>query len=635
MDLRVQGYESQLKLFLVLLVLFLVAIGGVSVNALHRTRSLLLEEAEERIVAATRAAQREIDATHPAAAVLERAAGAHTAVSRLRDVGRANGIASLELVDRQGRVLAGTQPWRVGIVDPVAARAAIEGAGALSSGGAVVRQLDDVPDPGDEGGERPGETVVLVALRTSPSGALLRASHQGSAVALVAARIRLLSWIQALAGLAMLGLVLLFVRWVLRPYRALKAAAAQIGVPAQGHPGRGGDDPDDLVASFRGVIEKLKGQDAELATMRALAGGGAGALSQAVLDGLTSGVMIVGMDGRVTALNPAGESILGRPRGHLVGAPLRALFASSPELLALLEEGAASGRAAAREVVPYARAAGPAAHLGVTISPIPAGSPGGGGAFCIFSDLTEIRGLQERVRLKENLAGLGEMSAGIAHEFRNALATILGYARLIGRGGGEAGRAAEHAAAIAREVQGIGRVVDDFLRYARPAALQPRTWDPRGVVSEVAREAAREAGCGEDAFAVEGEWPAAITADEALMRQAFLNVLRNAFQAAGPGPRRVAIAGSVEAAGGQLRIEVRDRGPGIPAGVMERLFTPFVTTKEGGTGLGLAMAQKAVVCHDGAIAVGNHPSGGACVTITLPLQPAAARPAVLEAASSD
>src|SRR5262249_38452528 len=157
------------------------------------------------------------------------------------------------------------------------------------------------------------------------------------------------------------------------------------------------------------------------------------------------------------------------------------------------------------------------------------------------------------------------------------------------------------AAAIAREVQAIGRVVDEFLRYARPAAIQPTDWDPRAALAEVARETLRDLDRPGVTIALEGEWPPTIRADEGLLRQAFSNLLRNAVEAIPSAKGLVTVTAALEEDRTQMRIEVADSGTGIPPEVLERLFTPFVTTKQRGTGLGLALAQKAVVCHDGAI----------------------------------
>ncbi len=386
------------------------------------------------------------------------------------------------------------------------------------------------------------------------------------------------------------------------------------------------------ISSFTGVIEKLEEQSSELDRMRAAASRGEpAAVTEKLLEGLTSGVIIIGSDGKVTALNRAGEAILDLARDEAVGHDYRTVFAGATGLLSLLEDGVVAARPHAREVVAYDRG-GATAHLGVTVSTIPAG-PSGGGVFCLFSDLTEIRGLQERVRVKENLAGLGVLSAGIAHEFRNSLGTILGYARLIGRGGAAPQTHEEHAGAIVREVQAIGRTVDDFLRYARPVSLAASPWDPRTVIEDAAREVLLGLSRPDVTIVVEGEWPGRIVADEPLVRQAIGNLLRNAVEATPPGGGRVTVTGALEDGGETLRIEIADSGTGIPEDLLPRLFTPFVTTKQQGTGLGLALAQKAIVSHDGAIAAGNIPGSGACFTVRLPRKaPAAAASPQVETA---
>jgi signal transduction histidine kinase len=267
------------------------------------------------------------------------------------------------------------------------------------------------------------------------------------------------------------------------------------------------------------------------------------------------------------------------------------------------------GRGKSREVVPYRLPRGRTAHLGVTVSSPPGG---GAGALCLFSDLTEIRGVQEKVLLKENLARLGELSAGIAHEFRNSLATILGYARLAAKTEGDAG----NSSAIIREVQSLGRVVDEFLRYAGPARLQRAPIDLRLMVEGIATEVVRD---GEVVRVdVEGEWPAQVEGDETLLRQALNNLMRNAVEASlSDGMEgRVIVKGRHDS--GSAAIEILDSGPGFAPEVLSRLFTPFVTTKKLGTGLGMALAQKIVVSHDGTLEAANAEGGGARVTMTLP-----------------
>src|SRR5207247_4355254 len=140
---------------------------------------------------------------------------------------------------------------------------------------------------------------------------------------------------------------------------------------------------EDLISSFKGVIDKLKDQERELERMRSASSPGSPpALSREMLDGLTSGVLIVGQDGRIEQLNPAGESILGATRDRIVGCDYREVFATSPELLGILSDGLEAGRAHSREVVPYLAAGGRVrapSPLGVTVSAVPGPPAGRGG----------------------------------------------------------------------------------------------------------------------------------------------------------------------------------------------------------------------------------------------------------------
>ncbi|HZE90072.1 MAG TPA: ATP-binding protein, partial [Verrucomicrobiae bacterium] len=420
-------------------------------------------------------------------------------------------------------------------------------------------------------------------------------------------QIRILTWAQGIGGSLVLVMVLLFIRFVLSPYRALRAAAASVE-PAES--AAGGDDPAFLVASFRGVVDKMRAMEGELERMR-FSSSSAGS-QESLLSSLSSGVLILDAAGRVAALNPAGEAILGLAARDLLGKRVSEIFAPGAELAALLDEAARHGRGRSREVVGYRLPTGRSVHLGVTTS----GPPGGGsGALCLFSDLTEIRGLQARVLLKENLARVGELSAGIAHEFRNSLATILGYARLAAK----AEPAAEgNAAAIVREVQSTGRLVDEFLRYAAPARLQRAECSLRAILEGLAEEVPRAISTG-ITVRLTGEFPDRIVADEGLLRQAFHNLLRNAIEASAAAGTAgvVRVNGRIEE--GSAVVEITDGGGGFPAEILSKLFTPFVTTKSHGTGLGMALAQKIVVSHDGSIDAVNLEGGGARITVSLPL----------------
>ena len=234
-------------------------------------------------------------------------------------------------------------------------------------------------------------------------------------------------------------------------------------------------------------------------------------------------------------------------------------------------------------------------------------------------DLTELAMLQQRVQLKENLAALGELSAGIAHEFKNALATISGYAQMI-RAEASGDEATDYAQKILDQTRNITHVITEFLKYARPleisneqVALQPVV---ERIVSEVseAMPAIR--------IRCEGAFKN-VPGDEGLLRQALLNLARNAAEASAGAANgaRVLLRGEVVRGPetGFQRITIFDNGPGIPSSARGKLFRPFYTTKANGTGLGLAVVQKIVVQHGGQVDARNRPEGGAAFIVTLPV----------------
>ena len=258
-------------------------------------------------------------------------------------------------------------------------------------------------------------------------------------------------------------------------------------------------------------------------------------------------------------------------------------------------------------------------HLGVTVSPLFDGEGQLNGAICLFTDLTAVKDLEEQLRLKDSLATVGELTAGIAHEFRNGLATIHGYSKLVDLNAlPDAYR--PYVEGIRAETESLSQVVTNFLNFARPAQLTLTRVDLRAICERAADEIRTDAvALGGDVI-VAGEF-GDVEGDEVLLRQAFSNLLRNAVEAcAGASVAAViAIRSEIDRPQKLSRITVTDNGPGIPAASRERVFQPFFTSKRNGTGLGLALVQKIIVFHNGRVVAGASPAGGASLQVTLPL----------------
>ncbi|PWT87199.1 MAG: hypothetical protein C5B56_11045 [Proteobacteria bacterium] len=374
-----------------------------------------------------------------------------------------------------------------------------------------------------------------------------------------------------------------------------------------------------MTASMQGVILRLREQEKELERLHRAEKERAEQterFSEEVTRNMPAGLLVVSATGIITSVNPAAEQTLG-VRGLAFRRYSEALGEKS-DLTPLLADCLATGRIFRREEVKHLGPGDEARQLGVTISPIRRGEGKITGAICLLSDLTELATLQQQVQLKENLAALGELSAGIAHEFKNALAIISGYAQMI-RAEGQPGEVTENAERILQQTQNITHVVTEFLKYARPLDISSEPVALEPIVERVTEEVAE--GHPDVSIRFEGTF-AWVAGDEGLLRQAFLNLARNAAEAcqgAADGGR-VLLRGEVQKGESALqRVIIVDNGPGIASAAQTKLFRPFFTTKARGTGLGLPVVQKIIVQHGGRVEAKNRPEGGAAFIVTLPV----------------
>jgi len=392
-----------------------------------------------------------------------------------------------------------------------------------------------------------------------------------------------------------------------------------------------------MAASMQGVIEKLRAQEKELARLHMLAQERAQEserLTEEVTRNMPTGLLLVNANGAISSTNPAAEDALGmRPLRYR---SYKELLGEDSGLAQMLTECLQIGETFQRNEVEHVTPEGEIRRLGVTISPIfQAARPAlrtrvsdppskmetkVSGALCLMSDLTELTALQKQIRWKENLAALGEMSAGIAHEFKNALATISGYAQMI-RSESQPGDTRDSAERILDQTRALTHVVTEFLKFAKPLEISYETVEMQALVERVAEELREIAPKCE--VVCEGTFPG-LPGDEALLRQALVNLTRNALEAAraGGASPRVMITGTIEDLGGKRwqRICVADNGPGIPEQDLPKIFLPFFTTKSEGTGLGLAVVQKVALQHGGSIEARNRSDGGAEFLLWLPLR---------------
>jgi signal transduction histidine kinase len=336
-------------------------------------------------------------------------------------------------------------------------------------------------------------------------------------------------------------------------------------------------------------------------------------LSEHITGKMPSGLILVDREGRIVGHNPASERIF---EGTLASsALLRDLVRESQELQGLLDRCLKFGEVFSRVEFNAPIRSNVDKRIGVNLSPITDSGGAIEGAICLLSDLTEIVELHNQIKLKENFAALGEMSAGIAHEFKNSIATIVGYAQM-STDETDVTTLQTYAREIHKESQALSNMVTEFLNFARPVLTSINEVNLTELLENTIADLKNiRPGSYEVRFTAAGT--AIVACDPTLMRQSFLNLLINAIEAIEEkGTIRVNIRVSKD--GNNARVEVEDDGHGIPAALAPKIFIPFFTTKTHGTGLGLSLVQKIVLAHNGRIELQHRAGKGARFVVILP-----------------
>ena len=343
---------------------------------------------------------------------------------------------------------------------------------------------------------------------------------------------------------------------------------------------------------------------------------------------LRNGVIAVTRDGRLAVMNEVAYRILGlTPQPDDMGRPFTQVLKDRPDVWRIVSGAFDLSHLPNRAEL---RLKSTGKVIGYTLSQVRDARGSITGATLFFKDLTRVEQLEERERLRDRLAALGEMAAAIAHEVKNPLAGIEVMAGILKRQHAESEDAQSILRDIIKEAKMANAIVLEVLDFVRPIRLQVE----RISLSDVVRDAIATAEShvprgGVDVGVRLNESLPPIQGDPHQLRQLFTNLLTNAFEAMG-GTGQVAIsaqqlAAEEEPAGGELhavpmiQVEVADSGPGVPADVMDRIFSPFFTTKPQGSGLGLAIVRKIVDAHDGRIDVSAGVKGGTRFRVTLPV----------------
>ncbi|HTY20736.1 MAG TPA: ATP-binding protein [Geobacteraceae bacterium] len=348
-----------------------------------------------------------------------------------------------------------------------------------------------------------------------------------------------------------------------------------------------------------------------------------------VIDSVGDGVIVLDREGNITLINPAAEEITGISRRQGQGHLFNEIFAGVQTLLEMTAKTAATGMTISDYENIVLSKASHVTPVSATTSPLLKDNGEQIGTILILRDLSNIRELERAVRQADRLSTLGTLAAGLAHEIKNPLGGIKGAAQLLERelpGGSEL---CDYIGIMLKEVQRVNRIVEELLELASPRPLKPVKVNLHKTLGDILILQKRAVAKKNVSFLQQFD-PSIppLLGDESLLIQLFLNLIKNAVEAVGnTGLIKVtsrvladySMTHKGERRARMVAIEISDDGPGIRKDDMERLFTPFFTTKPNGTGLGLAICHKIVSEHRGMIKVDSEPTRGTTFTVMLPL----------------
>jgi two-component system sensor histidine kinase PilS (NtrC family) len=332
-------------------------------------------------------------------------------------------------------------------------------------------------------------------------------------------------------------------------------------------------------------------------------------LHQDIVRSLSSGLITTTVDGTVLTANHTAAEILRTTPSALTG---RSIDTIMPGLTGLLTNAKGELRRADLTVP----TADDERTIGVTVSPLRDVRDHIVGCVINFQDLTELKRLEMHARRTERMATVGQLAAGVAHEIRNPMAAISGSIELLKQSQQTSDDDRALMEIVHREVQRLNGLIGDLLDYANPRPKQTVDFDLGSLVQETVQVARGDQNFADVEITSAVDEPLPIHADPAKLRQVVWNLVRNAADAASGGGKHVKVEARREGAG--ATITVADDGPGIPEALLGRIFDPFVTTKQRGTGLGLATCHTIITEHGGRIDVDTAPGKGTKMVVSLP-----------------
>jgi len=355
-----------------------------------------------------------------------------------------------------------------------------------------------------------------------------------------------------------------------------------------------------------------------------------------ILESMSNGLLVVDLMGRIITFNKAASTILGLSQAEVLGRHYIDIFISIPSFREAIRSAHELDRQLENQEVllleenPKIIRLRSAPLLGAEAQRL--------GTEILFTDETQLRKLQNQIKVSEKMATIGELAAGIAHEIRNPLGAMKGFTEILQKKLKQNDQAKEMVADIASEIEILNKIVTNFLVFAKPTSLDSQRTTLSEAIQGVLPLIENEAKQKKVKLFFDKKEEVDLFLDVEQFRRAILNLALNAVQASPPKeeihieihafsrPELMAFLNQkgfadlrpAETEGNWAVVLVLDRGPGIQPENIKKLFTPFFTTKTEGFGLGLSITQKIIEALGGSIAAGNRSEGGAVFLVILP-----------------
>ncbi|MEW6412961.1 MAG: ATP-binding protein [Candidatus Zixiibacteriota bacterium] len=424
--------------------------------------------------------------------------------------------------------------------------------------------------------------------------------------------------VNTVAVLIIMALYIVVFRFILAPFRKIRKQALDAGRPVE----ESTDDVEAMVEDYQKIIGELKEKESQLLLLNQAIQRKADSLqhfNEYLLGSITSGLIMVDTEGKIVSINKAAGTILKVDPPEFTGKHFGSLSIfngqNAQELKSVLKEDQAKSY---RELEVELDADN-VLSLGVTISALNDYTAHKVGASILINDLTEINCLRKEVEAKKRLVALGEMAGGLAHQLRNSIGAMRGYNHLVRKRLIKNALDTETIDALDDETREAESLIDRFLSFVRPFDYSPEKYDLVVLFADLL-----------DSFTVRPEYRLIdfkldtggrelppVDVDALLIKQAVGNLVENAAISYGEMPGGVEL--SLCAQADRVAIQVRDFGCGISPENLDKIFTPFFSTRPSGTGLGLPLARKIVDLHGGSLSVESHVDRGTVFSLTLPL----------------